>query len=69
MSLELLVRALMIAAFVALVASVVARRCLTSERAPEKHTADCRHCTALRHPSHRAIRAALSTLPGQRGGE
>lgn len=69
MSLDLLVRAVMIAALVALIASVVAQRCLTSERAPEEHTADCHHCAALRHPSQRAARAALSSFPGPRGGE
>ncbi|GHA93986.1 hypothetical protein [Streptomyces chryseus] len=60
--------AAMAATFIALVASVVAHRRATDVTADE-HSTSCRHCAALRHPSQLATRAALSTIPGQKGGE
>ncbi|MEU9033842.1 hypothetical protein AB0D45_02840 [Streptomyces sp. NPDC048352] len=60
--------AAMAAAFLALVASIVAQRRATDAPVDE-HSTGCRHCAALRHPSQLATRAALSTIPGQKGGE
>lgn len=64
-----LVPAAMVACFVLLVAAVVAHRRMTVDPTAEEHGTDCCHCAALRHPSQRAVRAALSTIPGPRGGQ
>lgn len=64
-----LLLAAMVAAFVALVASVVAQRRATEAPAADEHGTGCRHCAALRQPNQLTTRAALPTIPGPRGGE
>lgn len=56
--------------FVLLVASVVAGRLRASRPAPVHNPRTCLACVALRHPSNRETRQALTAIPRQdRGGE
>lgn len=62
-----LVLVAMAACFVLMVAAVVAHRLSTVAPEDAHHSDDCRHCAALRHPSQRAARMALSAIPRARG--
>ncbi|UQA95732.1 hypothetical protein [Streptomyces halobius] len=59
--------AAMIACFTLLPASLVAYRNATVSPEEKHDPADCRHCAALRHPSHREARSMLARFPRQGG--
>lgn len=64
-ALDLLVRVLMAAAFIALVASVACGRRMTDPEAVEHDPRRCPRCAELRHPSAVHTRAVLAAIPRQ----